>query len=213
MRKSIHGKLLLVSVSLLMSASAWAQGGNQVKPALGSLDLAVTFTPERAQIAPGQCGCFWFEGGGIDANVNLQKGISAVGSFTGEKASSVQPGVDVNKTTFLGGGRYTYSLWTSLGKSRQKSNVQIFGEGLFGGAHAFNSVFPSGSTVVSSANSFALETGGGIDVFFSRSFGVRLLEADYVRTTLPNAFSNAQNDLRLGAGVVYHVPAFHSQER
>ena len=179
------------------------------------MTFAVTSLPRSARNSlRASAGCFWFEGGGIDAKVNLQKGISAVGSPSpARKASSVQPGVDVNKTTFLGGGRYTYSLWTSLGKSRQKSNVQIFGEGLFGGTHAFNSVFPSGSAVVSSANSFALETGGGIDVFFSRSFGVRLVQAAYVRTTLPNAFSNAQNDLRLGAGVVYHVPAFHSQER
>ena len=31
MRKSIRGKVLLASVSMLMSASAWAQGGNPGK--------------------------------------------------------------------------------------------------------------------------------------------------------------------------------------
>jgi hypothetical protein len=49
-----------------------------------------------------------------------------------------------------------------------------------------------------------LQTGGGINLFFSRSIGVRLLEADYVRTELPNNYSRSQNDLRIAFGVNYH---------
>jgi hypothetical protein len=33
---------------------------------------------------------------------------------------------------------------------------------------------------------------------------VRLLEADYVRTQLPNNYSQSQNDVRLAFGVTYH---------
>jgi hypothetical protein len=32
-----------------------------------------------------------------------------------------------------------------------------------------------------------------------------LLEADYVRTWLPNNGSNSQNDLRLSFGIAYHI--------
>jgi hypothetical protein len=58
--------------------------------------------------------------------------------------------------------------------------------------------------VVTSAGSFALEAGGGLNLLFSKSLGVRLLEADYVRTSLPNNASNTQNDLRLAVGMTWH---------
>ena len=44
-----------------------------------------------------------------------------------------------------------------------------------------------------------------MSLFFSKSWGVRLLEADYVRTSLPNNASNTQNDLRLAFGVIWHI--------
>jgi hypothetical protein len=34
---------------------------------------------------------------------------------------------------------------------------------------------------------------------------VRLLEANYVRTTLPNTSANAQNDMRQAFGLTYHI--------
>ena len=43
-----------------------------------------------------------------------------------------------------------------------------------------------------------------MNLYLTRSFGVRLLQADYVRTTLPNAAANTQNDLRLAFGITYH---------
>jgi hypothetical protein len=44
-----------------------------------------------------------------------------------------------------------------------------------------------------------------MNLFFSKSFGVRLLEMDYIRTALPNSASNTQNDLRLTFGVLWHI--------
>jgi hypothetical protein len=84
-------------------------------------------------------------------------------------------------------------------------HLQLYGQGLFGGVHAFNGVFPASSGTTSSAGSFALQVGGGMNLFFSKSFGVRLLEMDYVRTALPNSASNTQNDLRLACGVLWHI--------
>ena len=40
-------------------------------------------------------------------------------------------------------------------------------------------------------------------MYFSRHFGARLLEADYVRTALPNNDVNHQNDMRLAFGSTY----------
>jgi hypothetical protein len=39
------------------------------------------------------------------------------------------------------------------------------------------------------------------NLFIAKSLGVRLVEADHVRTTLPNYGSNVQTDLRLSAGI------------
>jgi len=39
-----------------------------------------------------------------------------------------------------------------------------------------------------------------MDITIRKRFGVRLLEVDYVHTSLPNNGSNSQNDLRLSAG-------------
>jgi hypothetical protein len=81
----------------------------------------------------------------------------------------------------------------------------LFGEALFGGAHGFSSSFPTPSGLVSSANSFAMQLGGGLDVAVGRGFGIRALELDYIHTSLPNNASNSQNDLRIAFGLTYHT--------
>jgi hypothetical protein len=51
----------------------------------------------------------------------------------------------------------------------------------------------------------AVQAGGGIDFRVSRHLDVRAVQADYVRTQLPNSLSNAQNSLRLGVGIVLRL--------
>jgi hypothetical protein len=70
--------------------------------------------------------------------------------------------------------------------------------------HGFNGVYPASSSTTSSANAFALQAGGGFNYYLTKQWGLRLFEADYVRTALPNNAANIQNDLRLGFGVTYH---------
>jgi peptidoglycan-associated lipoprotein len=83
--------------------------------------------------------------------------------------------------------------------------VQFFGELLLGDVHGFNSIFPTTIGFTSSATSFAVQTGGGIDAFVSKRFAVRAIEVEYLRTDLPNNYSNVQNDPHLGFGVTYHL--------
>jgi hypothetical protein len=200
MRISVCGKVLLASVLAAASTSLWAQ----VLKAPAFIDMSVTYAAERAQIAPGNCGCFWLQGGGADVALTLWKGLGAAASLTGAHISNYSPGVDINKISYLGGPRYTHTAWTRGAGSVKRPRLQIFGEALFGGVHAFNGAFPSSTGITAAANSFALQTGGGINLFFSRSIGVRLLEADYVRTELPNNYSRSQNDVRIAFGVNYH---------
>jgi hypothetical protein len=51
---------------------------------------------------------------------------------------------------------------------------------------------------------FATRIGGGIDVPLSARFAVRIIQIDYYLTTFANATNNHQNNLLVGAGIVYH---------
>jgi outer membrane protein OmpA-like peptidoglycan-associated protein len=185
---------------MLAGAAGWAQQSQKpAAPAAVSTDLGVTFATERSQLVPSNC-CFWFKGGGADVAFNFWKGWGIAASLTGDHAGNVSPGVDVNKIGYLAGPRYTWTAWSGADQHR----LTIFGQALFGGAHGFDGVYPSSNSVKSSANSFALQAGGGLNYYFNQHWGVRLLEADFVRTAFPNGVDDVQHDLRLSFGVTYH---------
>jgi len=169
-----------------------------------STDLAVTLTLEKADVVPTQC-CFWMKGGGADAAVTFWKGLGLSASVTGDQVSNYAPGYDVSKIAVLAGPRYTRYLWANSASDAYRSRFEAYGEGLFGEVHAFDGTFPSATDLKSTAGSFALQTGGGVSMRFSNHFGLRLIEADYVRSLLPNGSANVQNDLRLAFGVTYHI--------
>lgn len=200
MRISVCGKVLLASVFAAASTGLWAQA----LKAPAFIDASVTYAAERAQIAPGNCGCFWLQGGGADVALTFWKGLGAAASLTGDHVSNYSPGLDINKIAYLGGPRFTHTVWAGGAGSGNRPRLQIFAEALIGGVHAFGGAFPSSAGTTATANSFALQAGGGVNLYFSRSIAVRLLEADYVRTQLPNNYSQSQNDLRVAFGVNYH---------
>jgi hypothetical protein len=78
-------------------------------------------------------------------------------------------------------------------------------QGLVGGARGFGSIFPGPNGVQGSATSLAILTGGGLDVRLNSYLSLRPIEANYLRTQLPNGEANEQNQLRLGAGIVLRV--------
>jgi hypothetical protein len=100
----------------------------------------------------------------------------------------------------MGGPRYTYVLKTDDTKHR----TSIFGEALFGGTYAYDSIFPAADGAKDRTNVFTMQVGGGLDMEVGKRFGIRLPEIHYVQSHLPNAGSNTQNDVRLAAGVSYH---------
>jgi hypothetical protein len=206
MRKSIRGRVLLVGACLLAGSLAWGQqDNNKANLSKTSVDLGLTYAAERAYIAPGNCDCFWFNGGGADVAVTFWKGFGVAGALTGDHASNVTPGVDISKISYMAGPRYTYRPLVLKMHGESKLRTQFFGEALFGGAHAFDSSFPSASGLKASADSYAMQIGGGVNIFISKRFAIRIPELDYVRTALPNGNSDVQNDLRLGFGVTYHI--------
>jgi outer membrane protein OmpA-like peptidoglycan-associated protein len=197
MRTSIPGRALLLSAFVLAGAAGWAQQSH--KPETVSTDLGITFAAERSEVVPDDC-CFWFKGGGADLAVTFWKGWGLAATLTGDHAEDVVPGLDVNKISALAGPRYTWTGFSGANEHRW----QIYGQGLFGVAHGFDGLYPSGNSVKSSDNAFAIQAGGGLNYYFTRHWGLRLLEADYVRTEFSNAGDDEQTDLLLAAGVVYH---------
>jgi hypothetical protein len=162
-------------------------------------------------VVPGQSS-FWFKGGAADAAVTFKSGMGIAVSLTGDHASNVSPGVDANKITYLAGPRYAWTAWQGHATAADNRRLQIFGQGLFGWTHGFNGYYPAIPAATSSAKSLAMQAGGGLNYYLTRNFGLRLLEADYVRTALPNAAANIQNDLRLSAGVTWHIAAARQRQ-
>jgi len=205
MRRSIRGRVLLVGACILAGAGAWGQQSpSPAKQSPVSFDVALTFAPEMAQNGSAN-NYFWLQGGGADVVATFQSGWGFAVAVVGEHTANVTPGVDVNKLTYLVGPRYTGTVRSWKSASDKPRTLQIFGEGMLGDAHAFNTAIPTQAGLLSSANVFALQAGGGFNLALSRHFGVRLLQADYVRTALPNNTTNTQNDLHLGFGFTYRL--------
>jgi len=69
--------------------------------------------------------------------------------------------------------------------------------------HSSGSLVNGGSADVPNANAaFATNLGAGVDIKTGNHIKLRLLEADYLLTTVDNGKNNIQNNLRLSGGVV-----------
>jgi outer membrane immunogenic protein len=201
---AVPAALALASLALATSASAQQSGGEGSR--IPPIDVAATFTAEHAKISPGDCGCFWLQGGSGEANVYLFRGLSAAVELTGSHVGNITPGVDISQISVMGGPRYTFgtSRWTDrIFGTRHRTS--FFGEALFGGVHAFDGVYPASTGLKTTATAFSMQVGGGFNVRLARSFGLRLIEVDYVRTSLPNGTTDSQHDLRLAAGISYQI--------
>jgi len=83
---------------------------------------------------------------------------------------------------------------------------ELFGQVLAGEANGFHSVFPTRNAVIDSSNSLALKMGGGMNIALSHRIALRAFQANWLRTQLPNATTNVQNNLILGTGLVLRLP-------
>jgi hypothetical protein len=172
-------------------------------PAANAFDVALTYSPERGKISNTPCQCFWLEGGGANAALTLYRGLGIAASLTGQHASGLTGGSSLSKIDYLFGPRYT--LHTSGKSDRRRYSTRIFGEALFGTVHAFAGTFPAPGQAATSANSFAYELGGGLDLSLAGGLGVRVFEASFYHSSLPNEASNTQDDIRLAVGVSYRL--------
>jgi hypothetical protein len=169
--------------------------GAQTAPKAG-LELAVSYDATRTNVTTGTN--FWMQGGSVAAEGRFYRGLGVVAEVAGLHAANINSsGVDLDMVTATFGPRYTWQI--------PNRRLQLFGQELLGQANGFHSVFPNVSGAAGSAYALAVQTGGGVSVPLSPRLRVRVLEADWLRTQLPNGTTKVQNSLRLGAGIVWHL--------
>lgn len=192
---------IAVGVLMILPAGLWAQSSSShaVRP---ELDLAVTYSAQRDTTTSG--GNFWMSGGSAELNATFYHGVGIKADVTGAHTGNISSsGVGLTLITATFGPTYT---WTPPWHAASQRQWRFFGESLLGVANGMDSIFPDPAGGSSDAESMALQVGGGADLMLSRHFAVRLIQADWLRTQLPNGAANVQNNLQLGAGLVFRLP-------
>ena len=139
---------------------------------------------------------FGMTGGSVELAGRFYGNRSAVADVAGmhkAQAGSTGAGLDLVTATF--GPRYT---WQPIGKK-----YALFGQALAGSAFGFNTVIPTPYGSATGDTSLALLMGGGLDFHLNHRLSLRALEANWLRTQLPNSTTNTQNSLRLTAGLAF----------
>lgn len=187
--------MLAMALASMMSVIAAAQGAPTAVHAHPFVELGLDYNYLRANAPPAGCGCFSMNGGDVWAAYNFTSSIAGVAQFSAQHASNVNgTGADLTLKSYLFGARYSW---------RNSSRFVPFGQALLGGSHAGTNLSIGGPILGNTSNSFALSAGGGLDVALTTHFAVRAFEADYFRTQFPNGVNDRQNNLRLGAGLIF----------
>ena len=188
---------LLLACAVVSTASAVARA--PVQPAASSekhlrAELALDYTLLRSNAPPGGCSCFNLNGGSATFAWPLKPAsqFALVGDLTAAHASGISSaGYDLLLSTYTVGARYRPRLG--------HSPLEPFGQVLLGAAHTSGALV-SGQTNAGAA--FAANLGGGLDLRANQRFSFRLIEADYLVTTIDNGVNNHQNNLRISSGFV-----------
>jgi hypothetical protein len=196
MRSSIRGRFLLAAACLVAGQPLWGQQDVPESHAMPRLEVAVLYDALLSNVV--RADRFWMQGGSIQIEGQFWRGLGAEADVSGlhaQNANNAGVGLDMVTATF--GPRY---MW-----SPAHHRCAFFSHALVGEANGFDSIFPGVGSAASSANSLALQIGGGMDLAIKHRLSLRAFEADWLRTALPNADTNVQNSIRLAAGVVLRI--------
>jgi hypothetical protein len=196
----VSATLAMILGAFSLSAGAQAPAGDAPQPAADKFDLAVNFTYKVAKIASTTTN-FVLPGASVDGAYNFggkAGGLGLVGDANGEWKSNIEPGVNLTQFSVMGGLRYTFHL-----APHRLHGIDLYGEGLGGEVFASNSIFPGPFGTTTRANSIAIQAGGGANLRLSHLIALRLVEADFITTQLPNATDQRQYDVRFSNGIVF----------
>ncbi|MDE1163181.1 MAG: hypothetical protein PW792_14755 [Acidobacteriaceae bacterium] len=184
-------------LSFALPAAAHAQHG--------SWDLGMMYTQERSKFVGADTAnnYFYLRGASIDVGYTLWKGVGVVGSGTGLVATNLLGNIDIQHIEGLGGLRYTYN-WGHITPEASSRKLGVFVEAKGGYTLGTSGLYPVNGVVQNHASGLTYAGGGGVNVHVYHRFDLRLVDAQYVITKLPNGTTNQQNTLRVSAGVNFH---------
>lgn len=182
-----------IVVLVVLGAAASLPAMAQVVSGSIPVELGVNYVADISNAHPGYCGCFAMQGGGVDLAGGITPHIWVVGDLSVVHANTV-PGANysLGLITLMAGPQY---------RLRPIHSVTPYAQVLFGAVRGFDSVFPGNA---GSASAFAFEVGSGVTVPLGHNFSLRPVEADYLRTGLPNNTSNWENHFKIVSGILYH---------
>lgn len=193
MRASLSRNLLLWAAAVFVTTIPSLGQSTAPRP---EVDVAVTYLAQRSNVTPGSF--FWRQGGAFELSAEAFHGFGIAMNIAGSEATNVAgSGINLDSLTTTFGPRYTLH--------RRRGKLAVFGQALIGESHAWNGLFPATGGATSDFDAFALQVGGGVDLRMGHRFALRAIQADWIRTEFPNATTNVQNNLRLGAGVVFRI--------
>jgi len=194
------GWALILLAAVMGCDVAMGQKASKVAP----VDVAITYDALHANDLTGDN--FWMQGGAVELGARLYRGFGIAARVEGgHVGAGTANGVPLSLVTTIFGLRYTVASHSGC--------YVIFGDGLAGQSNGFHSLFSKGSGPVdsptagttTSSNALAVETGGGLDVRLSEHLALRAVDIRYLRTGFPNSTTNIQNNLSLGAGIVFRL--------
>lgn len=185
----------ILSLLALYPACMYAQAVSPKLPK-SHWEAGAEYNYIRTNAPPASCGCFSLQGGSASAAYSLSSHWKAVAQFGGSHAGSInKTSNDLTLITYLAGARY---------EPIPAAKLHPFGQVLLGVAHGGGSLYSTATGYTGSKNQFAMTTGGGLDLNLTQTISLRLVEANYFLTRLPNGSNNHQNNLWISAGIVFH---------
>lgn len=190
-----HAGLLLLAAAVGAStarAQASGGGGNfgletgQAPP----LQVGLQYQATHANAPPGQCGCFWMQGGGLQVVRNFWPNLGIVADvYYGANGAINNTDEQISIFNYTFGPRYHY---------RTNTRYTPYGQVLGGASHVSSNYFAykSGETAV------ALQAGLGVEINIKRHISVPF-EADWVYSRAKNGLNTHQNNTRASFGVIY----------
>jgi hypothetical protein len=210
--------MLVVTLALAMLSAAGqaVPAAGHKAPSVGpsEFEMGLTFTYKFAQVSAVSGSRYVMLGESLDGvyypsgkmrnlglafDINQERKESVEPGWTSPCTSSpcvISPGVGLSQFSGVVGPRFRWGL----GKG-EKHPISAYAQGLFGAVYGYNSYFPHVGAATTTASSLAVQAGGGLNMRLTRNLGLRLVEADYVMSRLPNNANNYQGDLRMSNGI------------
>lgn len=184
---------IAVSAPNVLAQGATIPTGKPARP-----EIALEYSYLHSNAPPGGCTCISLNGGSATFAWPLKTSpVALVGDITAVHAGGISSGAyGLTLSTYTAGARYRPGF--------AFFSLRPFAQALVGLAHSSGTLV-QGQTAASNAGAaFAAKLGGGVDLAIGRRFSWRVIDADYLLTTIDNGSNNHQNNLGINTGVVFH---------